>query len=105
LGFVDHTHPAAAQLLDDVVMRDGLAKHWGEILGPGLGQVNEGVQVEGGSERRLTINPRSTHWYCVFPRFVGGSRSLHSAFPSHWEGNTPVGMTIPWKDEEERKVT
>jgi hypothetical protein len=25
LGLVDHTHPAAAQLLDDAVMRDGLA--------------------------------------------------------------------------------
>jgi hypothetical protein len=24
---------------------DGLANHWAEILGPGLGQVNEGVQV------------------------------------------------------------
>ena len=25
LGLVDHTHPAAAQLLDDAVVRDGLA--------------------------------------------------------------------------------
>ena len=24
LGFVDHTHPAAAELLDDAVVRDGL---------------------------------------------------------------------------------
>ena len=27
LGLVDHTHPAAAQLLDDAVVRDGLADH------------------------------------------------------------------------------
>ena len=25
LGLVDHTHPAAAELLDDAVVRDGLA--------------------------------------------------------------------------------
>ena len=27
LGLVDHTHPAAAQLLDDAVVRDGLTDH------------------------------------------------------------------------------
>ncbi len=27
LGFVDDAHPAAAQLLDDAVVRDGLADH------------------------------------------------------------------------------
>jgi hypothetical protein len=27
LGLVHYTHPAAAQLLDDAVMRDGLADH------------------------------------------------------------------------------
>jgi hypothetical protein len=42
-GFVDHTHPAA-ELFDDAVVRDGLADHWAEILGPGLGQVNEGAK-------------------------------------------------------------
>ena len=61
LGFVDHTHPAAAQLLDDAVVRDGLANHWAEILGPGLGQVNEGVEVGGGPERQLAINPHYAH--------------------------------------------
>ena len=29
LGLVDHTHPAATQLLDDAVVRDGLADHSG----------------------------------------------------------------------------
>jgi len=27
LGFVDHTHPTAAQFLDDAVVRDGFADH------------------------------------------------------------------------------
>ena len=27
LGLVDHTHPAAAELLDDAVVRNGLADH------------------------------------------------------------------------------
>jgi hypothetical protein len=30
LSLVDNTHTAAAQLLDDAVMRDGLADHWRE---------------------------------------------------------------------------
>src|ERR1700688_3796053 len=30
LSLVDDTHPAAAQLLDDAVMRDGLPDHWRE---------------------------------------------------------------------------
>ena len=32
LGLVDHTHPAAAELLDDAVVRDGLADHWSTML-------------------------------------------------------------------------
>ena len=32
LGLIDHAHPAPAQLLDDAVMRDGLADHWQRIL-------------------------------------------------------------------------
>jgi hypothetical protein len=27
LSFIDHTHPAAAELFDDAVVRDGLADH------------------------------------------------------------------------------
>ena len=30
LGLIDHSHPAAAQLLDDAVVRDGLPNHWAE---------------------------------------------------------------------------
>ena len=31
-GLVDHAHPTAAELLDDAVVRDGLADHWSRIL-------------------------------------------------------------------------
>jgi hypothetical protein len=37
-------------------VRDGLADHWAEILGPGLWEVNEGVEVGGVGERPLAIN-------------------------------------------------
>jgi hypothetical protein len=42
-------------------MGDGLAYHWAEILGPGLRQVNEGVEVGGVPERRLATNRHYTH--------------------------------------------
>src|SRR6202034_20464 len=41
LGLINHNHPTAAELLDDAVVRDGLASHWAEMLGVGLEQVNE----------------------------------------------------------------
>ena len=47
-SLVDHTHPAAAQLLDDAVMRDGLSDHRREAntglqwVGARLGEVNAG---------------------------------------------------------------
>ena len=34
LSLVDHTHAAAAELLDDAVVRDGLADHWSTMLRP-----------------------------------------------------------------------
>ena len=30
LSLINHTHPAAAEFLDDAVVRDGLADHWRE---------------------------------------------------------------------------
>jgi hypothetical protein len=45
LGFVNHTHPAIAQLLDDAVVRKGLPDHWADILGLEVGQVNEGGEL------------------------------------------------------------
>ena len=36
LSLVDHTHPAAAQLLDDAVVRDGLADHGAQAAMVGM---------------------------------------------------------------------
>jgi len=41
LCLVHHTHTATTEPLDDAVMRDILADHWAQILGLGVGQVNE----------------------------------------------------------------
>ena len=62
LSLVDDTHPAAAEFLDDAVVRNGLADHWAEILGPGRGQVNEGVEVACVIKGQLVKNPDYTHW-------------------------------------------
>jgi hypothetical protein len=40
-GFVNYTHPATAEFLDDAVVRDGLADHWRESYVGETGQVNE----------------------------------------------------------------
>jgi len=32
LGLAHHTHPAATELLDEAVVREGLADHWALIL-------------------------------------------------------------------------
>jgi hypothetical protein len=42
---VDHTH-AAAELLDDTVVRDGLVDHWRKMLCRLTGQVNESHGVD-----------------------------------------------------------
>jgi hypothetical protein len=45
LSLVDNTHAPATELLYDAVVRDGLADHLAEILGLGVGQVNEGSKL------------------------------------------------------------
>jgi len=42
---VDHIHPTFTQLLSYLVVGDGLADHWAEILVLGAVQVNEGSGV------------------------------------------------------------
>jgi hypothetical protein len=42
LGLVHDTHAATAKLLEDTVVRNGLADHRAEILGVNAKQVNEG---------------------------------------------------------------
>ena len=45
LGFVDDTHPTAAQLLYDVVVRDGLADHLRECYGVRSGMSMYGLNA------------------------------------------------------------
>jgi hypothetical protein len=40
-GLIDDSHPSTTQLFEDAVVRDGLADHWAEMLGPAQRQVNE----------------------------------------------------------------
>ena len=54
LGFVDDTHPAAAEFFDDAIMGNRLANKrielgtWQHILGCARNQVNEGTHTECG---------------------------------------------------------
>ena len=43
LGLIDHTHAAAAELLDDAVVRDGLADHLRECYGVRSGKSMYGL--------------------------------------------------------------
>jgi hypothetical protein len=51
-----HNNSDAAELLDDVVVRNVLADHWAEMLGVGVQQVNgRGVGEHLGGSQRATI--------------------------------------------------
>ena len=45
LSLVDDTHPAAAQLLNDAVVRDGLADHWRESYVGEAGKSMKAVEL------------------------------------------------------------
>ena len=57
-------------------MRDGLANHWVEILGPGLGEVNEDVEVGGAPERQLAIKRHYTQNPLIGCRSVSDTWNL-----------------------------
>src|SRR5438445_7794577 len=63
LGLINHSHSAAAELFDHLVMRDGLADHvrLGESLAAILGRMGEEVNAETTtcSTRRVGLNPSS----------------------------------------------
>jgi hypothetical protein len=44
-SFVDHAHSAAAQLLDNAEVRDGLADHWRESYGCGTGKSMKAMRL------------------------------------------------------------
>ena len=45
LGLVHHTHPAAAEFLDDAIVRDGLADHWRESYVCGTGKSMKALEL------------------------------------------------------------
>ena len=58
LGLVDHTHPAAAELLDNAVVRDGLADHWRESYAGKTGKSMKAMELtvsQKGSWRKIAI--------------------------------------------------
>ncbi len=62
LSLIDDTHTATAELLDDAVVRDGLADHWWANVMARSWQVNEGRGVADVTEllaknRHYTQNP------------------------------------------------
>ena len=59
LSFVHDAHAAAAQLLEDPVVRNAVADHWGKILGLEVAQVNEGANVGCIPTRQVTLNPNT----------------------------------------------
>jgi hypothetical protein len=67
LGLIHHAHPTAAQFFEDAVVRNGLRDHWTEILGPGLGQVNENVElgVYPEASKQLQLNIGSSSQSCA----------------------------------------
>src|SRR5271169_3651110 len=69
LGLVDHTHSPAAQLLDDSVMRDGLADH-------ARGEPTSGLIV-GGCARQVNEQQQGTTSH------VGGRSSLSTHAKPH----------------------
>ena len=50
-GLVDHTHAAAAEFLNDAVVRDGLADHWRESYVWETGKSMNAVELAGRSGR------------------------------------------------------
>ena len=60
LGFEDHTHPAAAQLADNAVVRDGLADHVGQWRGDYEGKSLKGAELAVAQKRRMAGLDSST---------------------------------------------
>ena len=47
LGLVDDAHPAAAELLDDAIVRDGLVDHWRESYVCETGKSMKAMELAG----------------------------------------------------------
>src|SRR5580704_6696388 len=60
-GFVNHAHPASAQLFDNSIVRDGLANHvWDNRESRNLGSRNLRGEARSKSMRTLSVNPTAS---------------------------------------------
>jgi hypothetical protein len=73
-GLVDHTHPTTTELLDDAVMRDGLAEHLQECYG-----VRSGMSMYGLTAASRTPLWLPSGWECRGRRFAGVRASALAA--------------------------
>jgi hypothetical protein len=79
LGLVHDTHPAATQLLDDAVVRDGLADHADAMLGALQWEVNE-MRIAGlGVDRNREKGPVFAATTASFPDVLQIVPSIHDA--------------------------
>ena len=84
LGLVHHAHSAAAQFLDDAVVRDGLADHWSEILGQEQGKSmkvwklgarrKSGGPIEISQECAQSERSTTPDMFCLHPGESSGPR-------------------------------
>ena len=78
---VDDTHATATELLDDAVVRNGLADHWRGILRISSWQVNESQRVGGKSKGWLAQNRVSDN--------VGGVKQFSSTLQNALKRRAP----------------
>ena len=69
LGLVDHTHPAATELLDDAVVRDGLPEHWRESYGLNC---DKSMKVDQLTAPRCTAQPAAHVFPSPLTRLLSG---------------------------------
>jgi hypothetical protein len=62
-GFVDHTHAAATELLDDAVVRDGLAMQFNVIISYIDLLPNQYFAMNSQARRHLVVDFSSLVWY------------------------------------------
>jgi hypothetical protein len=80
LSLVDDTHPSATEVLDDAVVRDGLADH--SAQGCNVRGAYEASQQNGGTLCLDSDEKLAAHalWYCALRR---GHRNFTSFSQSH----------------------
>src|ERR1019366_5313885 len=93
LSFVDNTHAATAKLLDDAVMRNGVADHSWRILRGRNRQVNQSGGVGGISRGLLAKNRVNTHCGVLSEVAAGENSERYSRTGSLARAQPEASMT------------